>query len=267
MPKFIAAIAEYFYDLLFPIRCLGCGKNLENLPARERWICPECLPKVNLRSVQVCPFCEKESEGGKVHYGCRGKINLDGLWASAYYDNLIEKSVHSFKFEFIRDLSHPLSLIMINSIVEAEEFGDLQDMLMAASAKEEEENIYTDGRRRKKETLLLSVPLHKRRYNWRGFNQSSLLARNIGDRFGLRVREDVLRRIRNTKPQSKTGGKEDRQKNIEGAFRCVKPEDVSEKRVILVDDICTTSATLNECAKELKQAGADSVWGLVVARR
>ena len=157
---------------------------------------------------------------------------------------------------------------MINSITEAEEFGDFQDMIMCNAAKEKEGGIYEDERdAKKRETILIPVPLHRKRYNWRGFNQSFLLARSVGDKFGAAVREDILLRIRDTKPQSKTKSEEERRKNISGAFRCVRSEDVSDKNVILIDDVCTTSATLNECAKELKGAGAKNVWGLVVARR
>ncbi|MFA7169544.1 MAG: ComF family protein [Candidatus Paceibacterota bacterium] len=268
MQKIFVSIREYFFDMIFPIRCLGCGKNRENLPARERWICPDCLSKINLHREQVCPFCEKESEGGKTHYACRGKIFLDGLWVATYYDKFIEKAVHDFKFNFIKDLAHPLSGLMVESILEAEEFGDCQDIMLVNFSKDEENGIYLDETRNKKiETVLVPVPLHRRRYNWRGFNQSALLSKNLAEKLGLFVDESVFSRIKNTKPQSKTGGEEARRKNIDGAFSCVKPEAVKNRNIVLVDDLCTTSATLNECAKELKKSGAKNVWGLVVARR
>jgi len=268
MRNFFISICEYFLDIIFPIRCFKCGKNWEDLPARERWICSECLSKINFRKEQVCPLCEKESEGGKVHFFCRDKTFLDGLWVAAHYDKLVEKTVHDFKFKFFRDIYFPLSEIIGKSVLEAEEFGDFQDMLLIDFAKEDEEGIYTDEERnQKEETVMIPVPLHKRRYNWRGFNQSALLARGIADKFGVMVREDILVRVKNTKPQSKTVNGEERKKNIGDAFCCTRSEEVKNKNIIVVDDICTTSATLNECAKELKKAGARSVWGVVVARR
>jgi len=111
------------------------------------------------------------------------------------------------------------------------------------------------------------VPLHRRRFNWRGFNQSLLLAKYIGDKFYLPVREDMILRVKNTKPQTTTKNEEERRKNIDKAFSCPNAEEMRGKNIILIDDVCTTSATLNECAKELKKAGAKNVWGLVVARR
>jgi ComF family protein len=268
MQKLFAKFSEYFLDMIFPIQCLGCGKNREDLSARERWICPDCFLKANLRSVQVCPACEKESEGGKTHYACRNKIFLDGLWASVHYDTFIEKAVHDLKFNFIKDISYPLSEIMIKSILETPEYGDFQDMMLVNFSKDEEEGIYSDEMKNKKaETILIPVPLHKRRYNWRGFNQSFLLSKNIGEKFNLPVRQDVMFRVKNTKPQSKTKSEEERRKNIDNAFSCSKPEEVKSNNIILIDDVCTTSSTLNECAKELKKSGAKSVWGLVVARR
>lgn len=268
MQKLFSKAREYFLDMIFPIHCLKCGKNCEDLLAKERWICPDCLSSINVRKEQVCPVCEKESDGGKTHFACRDKTFLDGLWACAYYDNLIEKAVHDFKFNFVRDLSYPLSQIMIKSILETPEFGDFQDLVLVNFSKDEEEGIYSDEEKNKKpETILLPVPLHRKRYNWRGFNQSLLLAKNISERFSLPLQENVLFRVKNTKPQSKTRSEEERRKNINSAFLCPDESFVKNKNFILVDDVCTTSATLNECVKELKRNGAKNVWGLVVARR
>ncbi|MFA6896973.1 MAG: ComF family protein [Patescibacteria group bacterium] len=268
MQKIISQTFGYFLDLIFPIRCLGCGKNREDLASRERWICPDCFAKIVPRNEQVCPACKEASEGGRTHGFCRETSSLDGLWAAAYYDDFFEKAVHDFKFKFIRDISFPLSELMIKSILETPEFDDLQDVVLANYSKDEEEGLYLDEKKNAKtETILIPVPLHRKRYAERGFNQSYLLAKNIGERFSLPVREDVLLRTKNTKPQSKTANQAERWRNIAGAFHCAKPEEVSGKNIVVVDDICTTSATLDECAKELKKSGAKKVWGLVVARK
>jgi ComF family protein len=268
MQKVLTQTFEYILDLFFPIRCLQCGKNREDLPARERWICPDCLADIHPRSEQVCPGCKEPSFGGATHSYCREDNFLDGLWSAAYYDDFFKKAVHEFKFKFIKDLAFPLSAIMARSILDAQEYGTFQDVILANFAKDEEEGIYLDDRKNKKtDTILIPVPLHRKRYNERGFNQSFLLAKNIGERFALSVREDMLLRIKNTKPQSKTVSREERWENIKSAFICVKGEEVRGKNIVVIDDVCTTSATLNECAKELKRAGAKSVWGLIVARR
>ena len=254
--------------MIFPVECLGCGKNHEDLPAHARWICPACTEKISLKTEQTCPYCEKASEGGETHRACRGKTRLDGLWAACHYDGFVERAIYEYKFNFIRDISYPLGEIMAKSVREAPEFGEFQEMTMINRAKEEEEGLYVDEvRNERRKAVIVPVPLHKKRYNWRGFNQSYLLSKKLGEGFGLPVREDLLMRAKNTKPQSKTKSGEERWRNIDRAFTCPHPEEAEGKDVILVDDICTTSATLSECAKELKAAGARHVWGLVVARR
>lgn len=268
MSKLSASTAGYLLDLLFPIHCLGCGKNREDLPAQDRWICPDCFSKIMPREEQVCPHCKEACEGGRTHGACRGMAHLDGLWSAAYYDELLEKAIHDFKFRFVKDLAHPLADLMARSILEASEYGEFQDLVFANFSKEDEEGIYIDEKKNARpETIIVPVPLHKKRQRERGFNQSALLARRVGGRFSLPVREDILVRIRNTKPQSKTEGREERWRNIESAFLCVLPEEMKGKNAILLDDICTTSATLEQCAKELKRCGARSAWGLVAARK
>ena len=265
---------NFVFDILFPIQCLGCGVELENLKSKERWICPECLEKIKIRKNQVCSFCGEWSEGGKTHYRCKENTSLDGVWvATEYKYEVVNKAIRKFKFKFIKDLSFPLSEILIKSILNVDEYGDFQDLaLVNFSQESREEKIYIEEEKNKEvETVVIPVPLHKRRHNWRGFNQAFLLAKPIAGRFKLDVYSNVLLRGENTKPQTKVKSIEERGKNIKGAFfvsKCLGIRDlIKNKNVIIVDDVCTTSATLKECAKELKKAGAKNVWGLVVAGR
>jgi ComF family protein len=113
--------------------------------------------------------------------------------------------------------------------------------------------------------VLVPVPLHGRRLRERGYNQSALLAAEIGKTTGLPAMTDSLVRLRHTKSQVKTAGAEERQRNMAGAFGC-RDARLAGKRVLLVDDVCTTGATMNSCAVALREAGATSVWGLALAR-
>ncbi len=112
--------------------------------------------------------------------------------------------------------------------------------------------------------LLIPVPLHPRRERERGFNQAALLAREVGSRWELRVGDRLLRRIRATEAQS--GGRREREENVKGAFRAVRPDQVEGRRLLLIDDVLTTGATVNECAKTLLAAGADEVTVYSLAR-
>lgn len=112
--------------------------------------------------------------------------------------------------------------------------------------------------------LLTPVPLHPHRLGERGYNQSMLLARELGEGMGTPVME-CLSRSRETAAQAGLRAA-DRQANVRGAFRCIEGVDLSGRRVGIVDDVCTTGATLEDCARALRQAGCSSAWGIAVAR-
>jgi competence protein ComFC len=112
--------------------------------------------------------------------------------------------------------------------------------------------------------VLVPVPLHRKRWRERGYNQSSLLAQELGRLAGLPVVDDCLVRRRYAPPQARTGSVSERQSNVAAAFACGDGR-LEGKQVLLIDDVFTSGATLNACAGALKSAGADSVWGLVMA--
>jgi predicted amidophosphoribosyltransferase len=99
----------------------------------------------------------------------------------------------------------------------------------------------------------------------RGYNQSGLLAGELGKRIGLPVIEDCLIRIRQSQPQVRAVDVEERRRNVTDAFVC-RDERASGKQIILIDDVCTSGATMESCAAALKDRGATSVWGLTLAR-
>ena len=109
------------------------------------------------------------------------------------------------------------------------------------------------------------VPLHLRRERSRGFNQSELIARELGQMTGVPVDSDALRRTRNTPPQVSMESPGDRRRNIDDAFECLS--DAKGRRYMLIDDVVTTGSTMSACAEALKNAGAANVWGLAFARQ
>jgi len=113
--------------------------------------------------------------------------------------------------------------------------------------------------------VLVSVPLHHKRLRERGYNQSSLLARELGKFTNLPVVDDCLVRQRHAPPQTRTSTVDERQSNVADAF-AYRDQRLRDKQVLLIDDVSTSGATLNACATVLKAAGATSVWGLVLAR-
>lgn len=259
----------YIVDLLFPIKCLGCGLELEDLEPKERWVCGNCLAKIPIRRLQTCPLCEEYSEGGRVHVKCRKKTYLDGMWvASEYSDKIVNESIKKLKFSFIKDIALPLSKIVERSVFEVEEFGEFHDILLANHSRTEDEDKYmVKEKNAKPETVLIPVPLHRKRYNWRGFNQAELISNYVARKFSLRSEAAIIIRNRHTKPQTKVESYAKRKLNMKDAFACPDQSGIAGKNVIIVDDVSTTLATMDECAKVVRKAGAKNVWGLVVARR
>ncbi len=113
--------------------------------------------------------------------------------------------------------------------------------------------------------VLVPVPLHKARLRERGYNQSELLSKELGRLTGFEVSVGSLIRRRNTPSQARTASVIERQKNIAGAFEALG-NSLAGKKVVLIDDVATSGATLDECAGVLKDAGAVSVWGFTFAR-
>ena len=233
-------IQTFILDILFPVSCLGCGKN-------NQWICESCFSKIILQEDQVCPYCEKAiTPDGRVCFGCKNKQSLDGLLvAASYSQKLVSLAVHNYKYKFVSDLSVPLGKLLLKRILKSEL--PLSD-------------------------LLIPVPLHSYRLRWRGFNQSRLLAEYLGENLvpelKIPVLNSVLLRRRYTLPQMKIADYFERQKNIQGIF-CLgeEKEKLIGKRIWLIDDIATTGSTLFECTKVLKQAGAKEVFAIVIARQ
>ncbi len=226
----ISKIKKSFLDLLFPIFCVGCGKE-------EIWLCQSCFSKIVKVSSPVCPYCNKITIHGEFCSRCRRKTALTGIMVTAYYDEgPLKEAIHAYKYNFIFHLAQPLSTLLRSYL---------------------RENLP------KGKKILIPVPLHKKREVFRGFNQATLLAKELKEEFGFKINTDLLR-IKNTRPQIELKGQK-RHRNVKEAF-LYQGENLKGKTVLLIDDVCTTGATLNECAKELRGAGARQIWGLVLAR-
>jgi ComF family protein len=148
----------------------------------------------------------------------------------------MREAIHCLKYSNSQDLAVPLGEMMVSY---------WQDVYLPAD-------------------VIIPVPLHARRLRERGYDQAALLARELGKGVGLPVLENALIRVRETSPQVDLDA-EERKENVRGAFHC--PHDrLAGKSVLLVDDVCTTGATLEACSLALKQRGVRTVWALTLAR-
>ncbi len=240
---------EFLLDVIFPRQCLGCGKF-------GKYFCDQCQKdKIDYFPNQVCPYCEKSSPYGYPHPRCAKPQGIDGLFVLAHYRGIIPQAIHEIKYNGAYAITSELAQLILQKYHGHFQFN-----------------------------YLVPVPLSKKRERDRGFNQAEKLANSLAkslrstdyrlspskkavDRSQLAVVK-VLERIKETRPQFDLKYK-DRQKNMIGAFALnheLITKNLSGVSFCLVDDVATTGATLFECAKVLKIAGAEKVYGITIAR-
>ena len=227
----LAALAQGALDLLFPPRCVACGRF-------GSLFCASCLAQVEPLLPPMCKRCGRPTPSGSICSLCRRMPSaLDGIRSAAMFEEPLRSAVHHFKYNNARELAAPLASLLRDCWHRLPLPGD----------------------------VLLPVPLHERRRRERGYNQAALLARELGQLLDMPVIEEAVQRERQTLPQVGLSARE-RRENVAGAFHC--PEGAMRgRRVVLIDDVCTTGATLGACATALRQDGqAAAVWALTVAR-
>lgn len=243
--KSLLSINKLALDCIFPKYCLGCGKEGTHL-------CDKCFAGLPILKEMTCFVCGRRSPQGYACPACRrkGYLKLSGLLVASDWNNaLLKQLVYAYKYNFIKELADPLSII-------ASEYLKLNFL----------------DRLQMQEIILISVPLHPRRLAWRDFDQAELLAKAIGEILALPVAEKVLIRHHYTLPQAEIHNQTERKLNLKGAFSLVKnlteknKELLKNKIIILVDDVATTGATFQECVKVLKPLSPREIWGLVIAR-
>lgn len=229
-------------DLIFPPRCITCDVILEEhgpLP-----FCPRCTAGIHFIHSPLCTRC------GTPFTVTAGEDHLCGeclvtrrpyavARAVGLYEETLLTAIHLFKYRGRVGIGKVLGNLM------ADFAGGIWDMKVFS--------------------VIMPVPLHRKRLRERGFNQAVILARQIARRFSLPIDFTTLRRAVFTEPQVGLG-REDRSVNVRGAFAVRKPEQSAGKKILLVDDVYTTGSTLSECVRTLLTAGADSVAVLTLAK-
>ncbi len=221
-------------DLLFPPRCVHCR-------AENSWLCQTCFENIPFITTAICQRCGtpmttapaascKQCQNNPLQY-------IDGVRVASYFeDNPMRSAIHALKYRNHKAVANILGEILAKVY--------RQQHLVAE--------------------VIVPVPLHRARLKERGYNQSELLARQLGRLLNIPVNTVTLQRIRQTKSQMKLGADE-RHKNVADAFAC-NDKKLQNQRVLLIDDVCTTGSTLDFCAEALKKGGVASVWGITLAK-
>lgn len=229
--------------LLLPTSCSYCNSSVgdSGIP----FFCTECWSDFSVMTGPLCPHCGRPFDSPEAlqdspNHRClecrREPPVFDQALSAGHFEGPLREAIHQFKYRPCRSLGAPLGRWLADCIIPPNGID-----------------------------LIIPVPLHRSRLRQRGFNQSLLLAYALSSRFGIPLCYDNLIRTRPTKPQVELSGAE-RIRNVAGAFELSDRADVHGRSVLLVDDVFTTGATMNECARVLREAEAAHVSVLTVAR-
>lgn len=234
-------LSEFFQSilqLLFPPGpyCYFCGSSLKSW---EVYWCSRCKKEISNHKGLQCRKCARFITGGEMCSFCQ-KDNYPFTVArsAGLYDGKLKEALQEFKFRGKRSLAKPLG------------------RLLALEAIKDERFLEAD--------LIIPVPMHRVKLAQRGYNQSELLAKEVAVKLGIPFEKDVLVKIRHTADMVGLG-REERSKNLQGAFFVQDHNIVLQKSILLIDDIFTTGFTALSCSETLLKAGAKKVLVLTAA--
>ncbi len=246
-------VREFYYrilDLFFPYKCPLCHNTIIKKKAQIDDlfsifpICKDCTKEIKRVESPLCLICGKPFKSKEI----RSHLCQDCTMASPpfwkarslfVYEGIIKQAIIRFKFYGEYNLAIAMShwlLYLFNKEFVSEDID-----------------------------CIIPVPLHIKRLRKRGYNQALLLGKEIAKISHIPISPHILKRIRWTEPQVNLNRTE-RLKNVKGAFQVVKKEDILSKKILLIDDVLTTGATIKECAIALTKAGASSIYVLTLAR-
>lgn len=245
--SWIRKIGNTALDLIYPqgLYCISCGKITDD--ERTYGLCNDCMAAAGWNTGRRCEKCGKalsDNDNGPLCFACRdsgsggGAHCFDKGYTCCAYSSVAQSVIFAFKYGSRSDIGERIGEI-------------LYDRMLSEFGPDELAGMYD---------FLIPVPIHREKQKRRGFNHAALMAESFAKRSGISCEQDLLIRVRDTKPM-KGLGPEERKANISGAFsiRERKRSLLYGARVLLIDDIFTTGSTIDEIASLLKENGASRV--------
>lgn len=232
MRSIVLSIFYGFVDMIFPSKCVCCGTNIS---IRYNSVCGKCLDEIDFIENE-CGICSGVLIDGICDVCSGRKFYIERNIAVADYSGVMKSMLHNYKFSSRRRLASHLTGAALEKI---HGHSGLFDIISA-------------------------VPMNRRKKWKRGFNQSEIIARQISKKLGKKYRS-LLKERPYFKTQRDLGLRE-RFLNVLERYEIINERMVEGKRILLVDDVFTTGATINECARILKSFGANEVYSLTIAR-
>ncbi|MFH0801458.1 MAG: ComF family protein [bacterium] len=229
-------LLDLILDFLFPTRCFLCRRSAATT------FCEECRSRVSPIPSHSCFRCSHplgRGESGPICRRCRKtKQSYERALSAGLYAGVLRKAILLLKYRGKKRLTEPLSQMMA---------------------------LTWEAKSLPRPDFIVPVPLHPAKLRKRGYNQSELLAKCLGEKFEVAVNSTSLIRCRDTAPQNRLK-KEEREKNVRGAFDVLPDSLPRDTRALLVDDVMTTGATMREASLALLKSGIREVYALTAAR-
>ena len=223
---------EKLINTIFPTKCVFCGQQ-------DTIFCYNCLYECSVVRFGACIVCQGKSVGGETHESCKSFTSPLSLFSCFEYKDGVRECIRRSKYE-------PKEFATLKVLAP---FG--VDYAFGAGFAVSDFTV-------------VSVPLSKKREKDRGFNQVDFISKDLAKKLGLKMENSILTRVLDKEAQSKLT-KDERKKNMKGVFE-VNSKRVENKKILLVDDIYTSGATLLEASKALYIAGAKKVRCFTLAR-
>lgn len=243
---FFKKTKNLLFDIIFPPTCLNCKNYLTEIE-KLNFICQKCFIAIPLNNSSFCPICFKRlPSNSKI---CNHPFKQHSQYpyilapACSYQDQTIQNLIHFYKYESYQNIAVILSKIL--------------DIYLKKSQLLELFNSQN--------LIIIPIPLHPKKENKRGFNQSALLAKNLAQTYDLNFLP-ILLKTKNSPAQAKHKDFNQRKENVSGTFSLKNPDLIKNKAIILIDDVYTSGSTISEAARLLKQNGAKKIIALVIAK-
>lgn len=212
-------------ELLYPPRCIFCDNIIPINEYIKLDICASCLDKIPWVADLVCPKCGRTvAKGGLCEDCVKSKHSYIKGWVALEYDDRVKSSIYRFKYDHSPRSAKAFAEVMYR----AYSYKDIKQM---------------------KFDMIVPVPIHKNRRRKRGYNQSELLAKELSKKLNIPYR-NILKRVKDTKPQSGLSARQ-RYNNMVGAIEVNKCDKFVNKKILVIDDIYTTGATVDICADSI----------------
>ncbi len=230
--KIISPVWKFTQDIVFPPICVNCKTDIKD---QSKFLCQSCFDEIQTLSALYCPEC-----GARLANSESSCHRSDYVLAPASkFFPPIPALIHNFKYQELVKISDILSAMLIvclkNSNIKIDDF------------------------------IITQIPLYPKKIRKRGFNQSEILAKSVANYFSL-PHKHLLKRTKDNDQQAKQKDYGKRFENIKNCFQSLNAEDIAGKKIILVDDVSTSGATLAEASRILKKYGAVKIIALVVAK-